>query len=767
MIGSTISHYVVEDLLGEGGMGKVYRARDTVLNRTVAIKILGTSVGGDSESKRRILREARAACALNHPNVVTIHSVEEERELDFIVMEHVAGAPLTIPAAGLPIDQAIDYAVQITSALAAAHEAGIIHQDIKPANVMVGRSGHVKVLDFGIARRTELRGDAATRKLTDGTLNAAGVVAGTLGYISPEQIAGEQASVRSDIFSLGALLYETLAGGPAFPGQSAWAVMDATVRAQPPSLLTLRRDVPASLNRIVLRCLEKNPEARYPTADAVQTDLLAVKAQRSPGSTGRSRSGRAAIAIGVVLALLAGGAIAWWRVRDSRVRWARETALPEATRLFGAGDPVGAYRLAARALAAAPDDPQVVEGWTGLTTDSPIQTDPAGAEVAFRSYSAKDEGWISLGRTPTTARYPVGQMRWRITKEGYDPIEISLESAHLVPKGTTPGGMVYVPAGSVEIERDNSEVQLPPFWIDQYEVTNRAYKVFVDQGGYREQRFWREPFVKDGRTLSWSEAMTEFHDETGRPGPSTWELGMYPDGQDDWPVSGVSWYEAAAYAAYANKQLPTVYHWHMASGAFGVFSEILRFSNFGGVGTGRVGSTGGLGPYGTYDMAGNVKEWCWNEVTSGKRYVLGGAFNESNYMFRDPDAQPTFERRAGFGFRLHATADRRRSEAADAHRVDDPRPCRDQAGRRRGLRSVSASVRLRPAAARQPPRRNRHEQRPLAPRACLGARCLRRRTDADHVFVPNGLSAALSGGRSTSRVPTPSCFNPAGRSGRS
>ena len=440
-------------------MGKVYRARDTVLNRTVAIKILGTSVGGDSESKRRILREARAACALNHPNVVTIHSVEEERELDFIVMEHVAGAPLTIPPAGLPIDQAIDYAVQITSALAAAHEAGIIHQDIKPANVMVGRSGHVKVLDFGIARRTELRGDAATRKLTDGTLNAAGVVAGTLGYISPEQIAGEQASVRSDIFSLGALLYETLAGGPAFPGQSAWAVMDATVRAQPPSLLTLRRDVPASLNRIVLRCLEKNPEARYPTADAVQTDLLAVKAQRSPGSTGRSRSGRAAIAIGVVLALLAGGSH----------RVVARPGLPRPVgprdRTAGGDAPGVGGRAGGRVSSAAAS----VRGGTRRSAggrgrgaridDRPRRFRPILQARTWHcdAYSASDEGWILLGRTPITTRYPFGLMRWRITKEGYDPIEIAPTwRARTWSQRHYSGGMVYVPAAPSTSGRDNS-----------------------------------------------------------------------------------------------------------------------------------------------------------------------------------------------------------------------------------------------------------------------------------------------------------------------
>jgi serine/threonine protein kinase len=172
MIGSTLSHYVVETLLGEGGMGAVYRARDTVLNRTVAIKVLTV---GNTDAKRRLLHEARAASALNHPNIVTIHAVERERDVDFIVMEYVAGEPLTVPAGGLPIDRAVQYADQIAAALAAAHEAGIVHRDIKPANVMIARSGQIKVLDFGIARRTTMPADAPT---VPPTLDATAVARG-------------------------------------------------------------------------------------------------------------------------------------------------------------------------------------------------------------------------------------------------------------------------------------------------------------------------------------------------------------------------------------------------------------------------------------------------------------------------------------------------------------------------------------------------------------------------------------------------------------
>jgi eukaryotic-like serine/threonine-protein kinase len=657
MIGSKLSHYVVEALVGEGGMGKVYRATDTILNRTVAIKVLSEVPLPDGESKRRLLHEARAASALNHPNVVTIHSVESERGLDFIVMEHVSGSALEIPAGGLPIDVALDYAIQIAAALSAAHDAGIIHRDVKPANVLVTRTGHLKVLDFGIARRVEMQGEAPTRQFTaDATVGSPGVVVGTIGYLSPEQIAGQPATIRSDVFSFGALLFEMLTGSPPFAGPTLWAVMDATVRKASPPLESLRPDVPLDLSRIVGRCLAKNPDDRYASASNLHADLQAIRS-RLTAPAARSRTGRVAMVamtVGLGLAILGGSALVWTRVRESRIRWAHETVVPEVTRLAEAGDQVGAYRLIQRALAILPNDPQLNELWN-RTTPAPIMSDPAGADVAFRAYSGTDEGWIPLGKTPTTERHPIGMLRWRFSKDGYEPIEVGPDHpsflVHLVPKGKAIPGMVFVGAGSFALDSDTSEVGLPDYWLDKFEVTNRAFKEFIDRGGYRDQRFWREPFVKDGHVISWADAMNEFRDKTGRMGPSTWELGAYPDGQDDWPVSGVSWYEAEAYAAYAGRQLPTVYHWGNASGAFGVFSEILRFSNFGGKGTVRVGSTGGLGPFGTYDMAGNVKEWVWNEATGGRRYVMGGAFNEATYMFRDQDAQLPFDRRPGMGFR--------------------------------------------------------------------------------------------------------------------
>src|SRR5262249_1826342 len=188
------------------------------------------------------------------------------------------------------------------------------------------------------------------------------------------------------------------------------------------------------------------------------------------------------------------------------------------------------------------------------------------------------------------------------------------------------------------------------------EVRNRQYKEFVDHGGYGRQEFWEHPFAKDGKALSREEAMALFQDTTGKPGPATWALGSYPDGQDEFPVAGVSWYEAAAFAKFAGKSLPTTYHWAMASGRGFLGGAIIPRSNVGGAGPGggggaEVGACGGVGPFGTYDMAGNVKEWCFNSAGDGKRYILGGAWDERDTMFSNEDAQAAIDRGKNMGFR--------------------------------------------------------------------------------------------------------------------
>jgi serine/threonine-protein kinase len=246
MTGQTISHYTVLDKLGQGGMGVVYQARDTRLDRLVALKFLPPEKLADPDRKARFIREARAASALNHPNIITIYDIASEAGQDFILMEYVAGQTLSqlISGKGLPPKEAIKYALQIADALAAAHAKGIIHRDLKPGNLMVTEDGLVKVLDFGLAKLTEPSGPGES---------TATAVVGTVAYMSPEQAEGIRVDARSDIFSFGAVLYEMLVGRRAFSG---------LLREEPAPLL----DVPPELDHIVTRCLCKNPNDRFQRA---------------------------------------------------------------------------------------------------------------------------------------------------------------------------------------------------------------------------------------------------------------------------------------------------------------------------------------------------------------------------------------------------------------------------------------------------------------------------------------------------------------------
>ncbi len=277
LIGQRIGPYQVDQLIGEGGMGLVYKARDLQLNRSVAIKVLPAERLSDPERKRRFLQEAKATSLLNHPNIVTVHGITHEREADFLVMEFVAGKTLDhlIPAKGLPIKQALKYALAIADALEAAHAAGIVHRDIKPSNIMITEQGRVKVLDFGLAKLTEPEqapGPDQSAPLT----TQAGLVFGTAAYMSPEQAQGGRADARSDIFSFGALLYEMMTGHRAFLGENVITVLAGVINQQPAPLATLVPNIPIQLDWIIVQCLRKDPNRRIQHIVDVKIALEAV-----------------------------------------------------------------------------------------------------------------------------------------------------------------------------------------------------------------------------------------------------------------------------------------------------------------------------------------------------------------------------------------------------------------------------------------------------------------------------------------------------------
>src|SRR5678809_770607 len=262
--GTRLGPYQILSPLGAGGMGEVYRARDDRLKRDVAIKILHASVAADEDRLRRFEQEAQAAGALNHPNITAVYDLGSHEGSPYIVTELLEGETLRATLAGgaLPIRKTMDYALQTARALSVAHEKGIVHRDLKPENLFVTSSGHIKILDFGLARVSEPAAAAGseTNLPTFSPATEPGVVLGTLGYMSPEQVRGKPADARSDIFSFGAILYEMLAGRRAFHGDSAADTMSAILREDPPDLSVTNQSVPPGLERIVRHCLEKNPE---------------------------------------------------------------------------------------------------------------------------------------------------------------------------------------------------------------------------------------------------------------------------------------------------------------------------------------------------------------------------------------------------------------------------------------------------------------------------------------------------------------------------
>ena len=633
--------YKIEGLLGAGGMGKVYRATDTRLNRKVAVKISEEKFSG------RFEREARAISAFNHPHICTLYDVGP----NYLVMELLDGTTLAdeIKKGPLAIEQVARYGAQIAAALAEAHAHGVVHRDLKPGNIMVTRHG-VKVLDFGLARMASEAG-----------LTEANFVMGTPMYMAPEQVEGGESDARTDLFALGLVLYEMAAGKLPFPGKSLGRMQVSGAAAEAPRLSLQRAEVPESLDALVGKLLQKDPAQRCASAGEVAAELsgLVERLTAPPVSTPAPLLRPAVLvpaAVALMLAILGG---VWLYQRSEKRQWAREDAIPEIHKLKDQEKPLAAFLVLQKAEQTLPGDARLAQAARELTILASVKSTTPGAKVEIQDYFAPESDWYALGTTPIEhVRIPKGYFRWRLSKAGASdfiaaplteatmqfPFEIPADvKAGMVPVDGGPWGDMIGFIGWVRYE-------LPAFDMDRFEVTNREYQKFVDEGGYQKREYWKEKFIKDGTELSWEQAMDLFRDPTGRPGPSTWEAGHFPPGRAEYPVSGVSWYEASAYAAFVGKSLPALGEWFKAAPA-----ETARYtsnqSNFGGRGAVPVGTSQAVGPYGTYDLTGNVREWCLNSVDGDNRFILGGAWGTQPYQAYEPEALPPFDRSAMNGFR--------------------------------------------------------------------------------------------------------------------
>lgn len=653
---TVVGKYKIIEVLGKGGMGIVYKAEDTKLKRIVALKFLSPELIRDKEAKVRFILEAQAASALEHNNICTIHEIDEtEDEQMFIVMACYDGETLKakIEKGPLLIEEAVNITLQVAKGLLKAHKREIIHRDIKPANVMITSDGVVKILDFGLA------------KLTDQTrITKTATTLGTVAYMSPEQTRGEGVDHKTDIWSLGVMLYQIVTGQLPFKGDYEQAVVYSILKQKPEPMNKLRAEVPAELEEVVQKSLQKDGKKRHQKIDDVISILETFKSKLEKGRLYLSDQeierrkkrkkylyvGLAIFAISIVVVAL----FLWQSSKARRIDTLVENLRP--TVEAGQFDEVfNILNDSGVALKTLKDNDLVMQMGGNLS----VQTTPTGAVVTLARILS--EPALSRGEESAIGTSPiidhslvVGEYLVKLTLDGMNPLEFLVQ---------------IVPGESLEIRRTLLEEKeefirmakideglspngqsIPTFLIDKYEVTNADFFEFVAAGGYRDKKYWPENIMIDEVLTPWESAIKKLVDKTGIAGSRLWSGGRYPEGKENHPVMGISWYEAQAYASWAGKNLPTWNQWWQASlggtedarpWGNDVRTTQLR-ANFGFKGTQSAGYYPlGVSPFGCFDMAGNVREWLldYSDANPKFRTVVGGSWKDPEYMFEPSHAE--------------------------------------------------------------------------------------------------------------------------------
>ena len=518
----------------------------------------------------------------------------------------------------------------------------------------------------------------------DHTVTMTGTFVGTPHYMSPEQVDDQYGKLdhRSDIYSLGATLYELLTLQQMYKGNGTREELLVKILTKSPTRPgIINPDVPLDLETICLKAIEKNPKDRYQTAQALADDLgrfvtrHAIQARRSgPIYKGvkfvrRHKLLTTLIVMVGILGVVAG--IVGYK--NAQTKWVNEIAIPAIVSHIESEDFFDAYRMAKQVEAVAPNHIKLYELWPLFSRKLKISTTPEDAYVTFSNFEHPEQAVISLGHGPfTVAHIPFGMVYWHLYKDGYRSIEGVRRNDQIVaqtqddkvqsvifklfPIDECPADMIKIPGDELpKYHSSNKErIVISDYLIDKFEVTNNAFKIFVDNGGYRNEAYWHFKHGED--TLLTTEIRNTFIDQSGNQGPATWRNSTFPVGEGNHPVSGVSWFEAAAYAKFVGKHLPTIYHWlHAASLKDVAFGTINTLSNFTQTSV-EVGAYKGMSRFGLRDMTGNVREWCFNAINDSDikvRSILGGGFGDHYYIYNYKSvAFDQLNRDQANGFRL-------------------------------------------------------------------------------------------------------------------